>query len=122
MYVFPEHLFARGFQSRRHQIKRVDYSMTSMAAEEENGDDLNVVGTLFAQNGEDNSYDPEDFVQEIAVDSATRFRISVAEDDGSMPGALFACAVWNGAVRMACRSSQTLMLPRADRSCPLSLM
>lgn len=71
-----------------------------MAAEqEENGDDLNVVGALFAQNGEDNSYDPEDFVQEVAVDSTTRFRISVAEDDGSMPGALFACAIWNGAVR-----------------------
>lgn len=65
---------------------------------DDGGGELNVVGALFAQNGEDNGYDPEDFVQEIAVDDVTHFRISVAEDDGSMPGALFACAVWNGAV------------------------
>ncbi|GMF24764.1 unnamed protein product [Phytophthora lilii] len=60
-------------------------------------DEDNVVGTLFLQNGEDNGYDPEDFVQELAVgDSAPRFRISVADDDGGIPGS---CAVWNGAVR-----------------------
>ncbi|KAG7378438.1 hypothetical protein PHYPSEUDO_010098 [Phytophthora pseudosyringae] len=58
----------------------------------------NVVGTLFLQNGEDNSYDPEDFVQELDVGvSVPHFRISVAEDDGSIPGSLFACAVWSGA-------------------------
>ncbi|KAK1944354.1 hypothetical protein P3T76_004266 [Phytophthora citrophthora] len=62
-------------------------------------EDNNVVGNLFLQNGEDNSYDPEDFVQELDVgDSAPRFRISVADDDGGIPGSLFACAVWNGAV------------------------
>ncbi|CAI5729694.1 unnamed protein product [Peronospora destructor] len=58
----------------------------------------NVVGGLFLQNGENNGYDPEDFVQEIDVgDVAPRFRISVADDDGGIPGSLFACAVWNGA-------------------------
>lgn len=58
----------------------------------------NVVGTLFLQNGEDNGYDPEDFVQELDVGSSTpHFRISVADDDGGIPGSLFACAVWNGA-------------------------
>ncbi|KAL3662111.1 hypothetical protein V7S43_012912 [Phytophthora oleae] len=61
-------------------------------------DEDNVVGNLFLQNGEDNSYDPEDFVQELDVgDSAPHFRISVADDDGGIPGSLFACAVWNGA-------------------------
>eukprot|EP00644_Phytophthora_capsici_P011983 jgi/Phyca11/543498/estExt2_Genewise1Plus.C_PHYCAscaffold_120350 len=61
-------------------------------------DEDNVVGNLFRQNGEDNSYDPEDFVQELDVgDSAPHFRISVADDDGGIPGSLFACAVWNGA-------------------------
>lgn len=60
----------------------------------------NVVGDLFLQNGEDNGYDPEDYVQELDVgDSAPHFRISVADDDGGIPGSLFACAVWNGAVR-----------------------
>ncbi|EEY68571.1 uncharacterized protein PITG_05060 [Phytophthora infestans T30-4] len=55
-----------------------------------------VVGTLFLQNGEDNSYDPEDFMQELDVGSSTpHFRISVADDDGGIPGSLFACAVWN---------------------------
>ncbi|KAG3087015.1 hypothetical protein PI124_g18013 [Phytophthora idaei] len=58
----------------------------------------NVVGALFLQNGEDNGYDPEDFVQELDVGgSAPHFRISVADDDGGIPGSLFACAVWNGA-------------------------
>ncbi|EEY64717.1 uncharacterized protein PITG_16153 [Phytophthora infestans T30-4] len=58
----------------------------------------NVVGTLFLQNGEDNGYDPEDFVQGLDVGSSTpHFRISVADDDGGIPGSLFACAVWNGA-------------------------
>ncbi|EEY68119.1 uncharacterized protein PITG_18575 [Phytophthora infestans T30-4] len=66
----------------------------------------NVVGTLFLQNGEDNGYDPEDFVQELDVGSSTpHFRISVADDDGGIPGSLFACAVWNGAVRFYCSSS-----------------
>ncbi|KAG6615393.1 putative methyltransferase [Phytophthora cinnamomi] len=61
-------------------------------------DEDNVVGALFLQNGEDNGYDPEDFVQELDVgESAPRFRISVADDDGGIPGSLFACAVWNGA-------------------------
>ncbi|KAE9082870.1 hypothetical protein PF010_g21419 [Phytophthora fragariae] len=61
-------------------------------------DEDNVVGALFEQNGEDNVYDPEDFVQELDVgDCAPRFRISVADDDGAIPGSLFACAVWNGA-------------------------
>ncbi|EGZ19268.1 hypothetical protein PHYSODRAFT_557085 [Phytophthora sojae] len=63
-------------------------------------DEDNVVGALFLQNGEDNGYDPEDFVQELDVGpSAPHFRISVADDDGGIPGSLFACAVWNGAVR-----------------------
>ncbi|TDH71367.1 hypothetical protein CCR75_006595 [Bremia lactucae] len=58
----------------------------------------NVVGTLFLQNGEDNGYDPEDFVLEIDVGSfAPHFHISVADDDGGIPGSLFACAVWHGA-------------------------
>ncbi|CEG42125.1 Predicted methyltransferase [Plasmopara halstedii] len=58
----------------------------------------NVVGALFLQNGEDNGYDPEDFVMELDVgESVPRFRISVADDDGGIPGSLFACAVWNGA-------------------------
>ncbi|KAL4156975.1 hypothetical protein PRNP1_006001 [Phytophthora ramorum] len=61
-------------------------------------DEDNVVGTLFLQNGEDNGYDPEDFVLELDVgSSAPHFRISVADDDGAIPGSLFACAVWNGA-------------------------
>ncbi|KUF77387.1 hypothetical protein AM587_10006321 [Phytophthora nicotianae] len=58
----------------------------------------NVVGALFLQNGEDNSYNPEDFVLDLDVGgSAPHFRISVADDDGGIPGSLFACAVWNGA-------------------------
>ncbi|CAI5719520.1 unnamed protein product [Peronospora effusa] len=58
----------------------------------------NIVGSLFLQHGEDNGYNPEDFIQEIDVDDITpHFRISVADDDGGIPGSLFACAVWNGA-------------------------
>ncbi|CAH0478086.1 unnamed protein product [Peronospora belbahrii] len=58
----------------------------------------NIVGNLFTQNGEDNGYNPEDFVQEINVgDMVPTFRISVANDDGGIPGSLFACTVWNGA-------------------------
>lgn len=68
----------------------------------------NVVGELFLQNGEDNGYDPEDFVMDMDVGaSMPRFCISVADDDGGIPGSLFACAVWNGAVRSCCtRNSQ----------------
>lgn len=62
-------------------------------------DESNVVGTLFALNGEDDGYNPEDWVQDVAIDEKTSFRVSVAEDDGSIPGTLFACAIWNGAVR-----------------------
>ena len=59
----------------------------------------NVVGDLFRQNGEDNGYDPNDYVQTIDVgESMPLFHISVADDDGGIPGSLFACAVWNGAV------------------------
>ncbi|CAH0488302.1 unnamed protein product [Peronospora farinosa] len=58
----------------------------------------NIVGSLFLQHGEDNGYNPEDFIQEINVGALTpHFRISVADDDGGIPGSLFACAVWNGA-------------------------
>jgi hypothetical protein len=72
-------------------------------------DEDNVVGALFLQNGEDNSYDPEDFVQELDVGpSAPHFRISVADDDGGIPGSLFACAVWNGAVRVSMGLSKGL--------------
>lgn len=60
-------------------------------------EELDVVGALFAMNGEDDGYDPEAFVETIEVDAQTKFRVSVAEDDGST-GALFACAIWNGAV------------------------
>ncbi|UIZ24752.1 hypothetical protein KXD40_006649 [Peronospora effusa] len=58
----------------------------------------NIVGSLFLQHGEDNGYNPEDFIQEIDVGALTpHFRISVADDDGGIPGSLFACVVWNGA-------------------------
>ncbi|RLN10387.1 hypothetical protein BBJ28_00017562 [Nothophytophthora sp. Chile5] len=60
----------------------------------------NVVGCLFQQNGEDDSYNPEDWIQEVDVGSSVpHFRISLADDDGGIPGSLFACALWNGAVR-----------------------
>lgn len=63
------------------------------------GCDDNVLSGFFLQHGEDNGYDPDDFVQEIDVGSLfPRFHISVADDDGGIPGSLFACAVWNGAV------------------------
>ncbi|RLN60894.1 hypothetical protein BBP00_00005700 [Phytophthora kernoviae] len=58
----------------------------------------NVVGTLFVQNGEADSYNPEDWIQDVDVGSTIPyFRISLAEDDGGIPGSLFACALWNGA-------------------------
>ncbi|KAG7397613.1 hypothetical protein PHYBOEH_000434 [Phytophthora boehmeriae] len=58
----------------------------------------NLVGTLFVQNGEADGYNPEDWIQDVDVGpAAPHFRISLAEDDGGIPGSLFACALWNGA-------------------------
>lgn len=61
-------------------------------------DESNVVGNLFAWNGEESGYNAEDWIQTIEIDDKTSFRVSLAEDDGAIPGSLFACALWNGAV------------------------
>lgn len=61
-------------------------------------DESNVVGNLFALNGEESGYNAEDWIQTIEIDEKTFFRVSLAEDDGAIPGSLFACALWNGAV------------------------
>ena len=72
--------------------------------------DNNVVGDLFCQNGEDNGYDPEDYVQTIDVGQwMPHFHISVADDDGGIPGSLFACNVWNGAVRVIGYGSSSVL-------------
>ena len=70
------------------------------AAAADGDHDEMLVGDFFQANGDDeDAHNPEDWIQTIAITPDVAFKISLAEDDGAIPGSLFACALWNGAVR-----------------------